>query len=147
MVEPQLPGIMAHFGFRISPCSSIHDLDPIVDVDLPAPFANGTRVAMNAELLRESVLHRYAQYCIVVRGRLLIAYTKQSVNIQDTQRQSHCLRETMKCSKCLNYNVLRLGARCDDSSTDQHRPQLSHARLTQLPIHVSFAGGAGTYEI
>ncbi len=72
MVEPQLPSIMAHFGFKTSLCSSIHDLDPIVDVDLQAPFANRTRVAKNAGLLRESVLHRYAQYCNVVRGRLLI---------------------------------------------------------------------------
>ena len=36
-----------------------------------------------AGLLRESVLHRYAQYCNVVRGRLLIDQQKQSVNIQD----------------------------------------------------------------
>jgi len=36
-----------------------------------------------AGLLRESVLHRYAQYCNCVRGRLLIYYLKQSVNIQD----------------------------------------------------------------
>ncbi len=34
-------------------------------------------------LLRESVLHRYAQYCNLVRGRLLIDQQKQSVNIQD----------------------------------------------------------------
>jgi hypothetical protein len=29
---------------------------------------------MAAGLLRESVLHRYAQYCNVVHGRLLILY-------------------------------------------------------------------------
>ena len=34
-------------------------------------------------LLWESVLHRYARSCNVVRGRPLILYLKQSVNIQD----------------------------------------------------------------
>ncbi len=34
-------------------------------------------------LLRESVLHRYAQCCNVVRERLLIDQQKQSVNTQD----------------------------------------------------------------
>jgi hypothetical protein len=38
---------------------------------------------MAAGLLRESVLHRYAQCCIVVRGRLLIHFLNQSVNTQD----------------------------------------------------------------
>ncbi len=38
---------------------------------------------MAAGLLRESVLHRYAQYCNVVRGRRLIHHKKQSVNIRD----------------------------------------------------------------
>ena len=33
--------------------------------------------------MRELVLHRYAQYCNVVRGRLLIYQQKQSINIQD----------------------------------------------------------------
>ncbi len=38
---------------------------------------------MAAGLLRESVLHRYAQSCNVVRGRLPIDHLKQSVTIQD----------------------------------------------------------------
>ena len=36
-----------------------------------------------AGLLRESVLHRYAQYCNLVRECLLINYLYQSVNIRD----------------------------------------------------------------
>jgi len=39
--------------------------------------------SVSVGLLRESVLHRYALYCNVVRGRLLIDQQKQSVNIQD----------------------------------------------------------------
>ncbi len=41
------------------------------------------KIIMRAGLLRESVLHRYAQYCNVVRRRLLIGQLKQSVNIRD----------------------------------------------------------------
>jgi hypothetical protein len=47
---------------------------------------------MTAGLLRESVLHRYAQYCNVVRGRLLIDQQYQSVNIQDLDSEVSALR-------------------------------------------------------
>ena len=44
------------------------------------PLSN---LPLSAGVLRESVLHRYAQYCNVVRRRLLIDQQKQPVNIRD----------------------------------------------------------------
>jgi hypothetical protein len=43
----------------------------------------GIRFPSPAGLLRESVLHRYAQFCHLVRERLLIHYLNQPVNIRD----------------------------------------------------------------
>jgi hypothetical protein len=37
--------------------------------------------AKTAGILRDSVLHRYAQYCNIVRGRLPISQLKQSVSV------------------------------------------------------------------
>ena len=54
-------------------------------------------------VLRECVLHRYAQYCNRVRGRLLILYLKQSVNIQDLDSGGRGRRFTKSRSGCRNY--------------------------------------------
>jgi len=43
----------------------------------------GIRFPSAAGLLRESVLPRYAQFCHLVRERLLIHYLNQPVNIPD----------------------------------------------------------------
>ena len=44
------------------------------------PFSFPAAQPLPAGVLRESALHRYAQHCNLVRGRLLIRFLNQSVN-------------------------------------------------------------------
>jgi len=61
-----------------------------------------------AGLLRESVQHRYTQYCNVVRERLLIDQSKQSVNIQDLDSGGRGRK--FKSSHPDQYQIRKIGS-------------------------------------